>query len=213
METIKLVCQNCQGTLDVDPNREVISCPYCGEKTLFPESDEVKIAKIENDTSQLSLITRHKNIIVIAIAIVVIILITRGTDSVMWISGVLMMLVIFGGVGWIIKNEEMKTQQNREKRECEMEELKKQDVKLIVSPISYNNVKDSNYKSTIELFKKAGFRNIHTIQKIPDSFDKMSDKDIDNKVKSVSINGDDVFIAGDVFPENATVEILYYSNE
>lgn len=63
METIKLKCQNCNGTLDVDPNREVISCPYCGEKTLVPESDEVKIAKSNNSTKEILSVEETKRTI------------------------------------------------------------------------------------------------------------------------------------------------------
>ena len=46
MKTIKLTCGECHGILEVDRDRQVISCPYCGSKRLIQESDEVTIARI-----------------------------------------------------------------------------------------------------------------------------------------------------------------------
>lgn len=45
-EIIKLRCEDCDGTMMIDSNREVISCPYCGSKKIILDSDEVKIEKI-----------------------------------------------------------------------------------------------------------------------------------------------------------------------
>lgn len=46
MATVSLKCKECGGVLEVDADREVLSCPYCGSKELFLESDEVKIERI-----------------------------------------------------------------------------------------------------------------------------------------------------------------------
>lgn len=46
---IRLKCQDCNGTLEIDEKREIVTCPYCGSKNLIPESDAVKIAKIQTD--------------------------------------------------------------------------------------------------------------------------------------------------------------------
>lgn len=48
MATISLKCKECGGVLEVDADREVLSCPYCGSKELFLESDEVKIERIRS---------------------------------------------------------------------------------------------------------------------------------------------------------------------
>lgn len=45
-KTIKLTCEDCSGILEVDPERPILSCPYCGSKKLIQESDEVVIARI-----------------------------------------------------------------------------------------------------------------------------------------------------------------------
>ena len=47
---IKLKCQECGATMEVDPDKKIIFCPYCGSKSLIEESDNVKISQIENDT-------------------------------------------------------------------------------------------------------------------------------------------------------------------
>lgn len=43
---IRLSCQNCGAVLTPDKNETVMTCPYCGSKHLFRESDEVKIARM-----------------------------------------------------------------------------------------------------------------------------------------------------------------------
>ena len=45
---ISLRCKDCLGTMDVDEDREVFSCPYCGSKKILPLSDKVKITKIKS---------------------------------------------------------------------------------------------------------------------------------------------------------------------
>lgn len=46
---ISLRCEDCLGIMEVDENREIFTCPYCGSKKILPISDEVKIAKIKSD--------------------------------------------------------------------------------------------------------------------------------------------------------------------
>lgn len=47
METISLKCKDCGGIVEVDPSKNVLFCPYCGSKSIIPESDQVKIARIK----------------------------------------------------------------------------------------------------------------------------------------------------------------------
>ncbi len=48
---ISLKCEGCLGTMEVDENREIISCPYCGSKKMIPMSDSVRIEKIRSEKS------------------------------------------------------------------------------------------------------------------------------------------------------------------
>ena len=45
--TVKLTCSDCGGTMDIDADKNVILCPFCGSKKIILESDDVKIAKVE----------------------------------------------------------------------------------------------------------------------------------------------------------------------
>lgn len=47
---IKMRCENCGAEMDVDPDKKIIYCPYCGSKTLIEESDDVKKAKLDSET-------------------------------------------------------------------------------------------------------------------------------------------------------------------
>lgn len=44
---MKLVCEDCGGTMNIDSDKKVILCPFCGSKKIIFESDEVKIAQIK----------------------------------------------------------------------------------------------------------------------------------------------------------------------
>ena len=45
---IYLKCRDCGGTLNLDDDREILFCPYCGSKALLKESDAVKIERIRS---------------------------------------------------------------------------------------------------------------------------------------------------------------------
>lgn len=45
---VRLRCEDCDGIMEIDESREVISCPYCGSKKIVLESDGVKIEKIRS---------------------------------------------------------------------------------------------------------------------------------------------------------------------
>ena len=47
---IQLRCKSCGGTLDVDRDSNVLSCPFCGSKELIAESDKVQVERIRNKT-------------------------------------------------------------------------------------------------------------------------------------------------------------------
>ena len=48
-ETIKLMCEECGGTMTIDKSRSVLSCPYCGSTKIVADSDEVKMERIRNE--------------------------------------------------------------------------------------------------------------------------------------------------------------------
>ena len=50
MNVLRLRCQSCNGFLQYDINNPIVFCPYCGEKLLIVESDNVKIQENESKT-------------------------------------------------------------------------------------------------------------------------------------------------------------------
>ena len=49
-KTIKLTCEDCGGEMNIEAERNVLTCPYCGSKKLIAESDEVTIARINKES-------------------------------------------------------------------------------------------------------------------------------------------------------------------
>lgn len=52
LKKISLICENCGGTLQVDEGKEIIACPYCGNKTLIVESDAVTMERIRTSAQK-----------------------------------------------------------------------------------------------------------------------------------------------------------------
>ena len=46
---VKLVCEDCGGTMNIDADKQIMMCPFCGSKKIILEGDDVKIAKIQAD--------------------------------------------------------------------------------------------------------------------------------------------------------------------
>lgn len=57
---ISLRCEDCQGTMDVDESKEIITCPYCGSKKILPISDDVRIEKIREESKLKSEQMEHE---------------------------------------------------------------------------------------------------------------------------------------------------------
>lgn len=51
-ESVQLKCKKCGGTLTVDADKEILACPFCGEKELIVFSDEVEIQRIKSNTEK-----------------------------------------------------------------------------------------------------------------------------------------------------------------
>lgn len=49
---IQLRCQNCNGIMNIDKDRKVLRCLYCGSENLICESDTVKVEEIRSSTQK-----------------------------------------------------------------------------------------------------------------------------------------------------------------
>ena len=61
MTTMRLICQHCNGEMEYDKDNPVIYCPYCGNKLLIVESDNVKINLIQNETKKAMQISEYNH--------------------------------------------------------------------------------------------------------------------------------------------------------
>lgn len=50
-KVLRLKCQNCNGVMDVDEDKMIAFCPYCGSKNLIIESDVVRVERIKSKTA------------------------------------------------------------------------------------------------------------------------------------------------------------------
>lgn len=48
MATVSLRCKSCDGVLEINDDREILFCPYCGSKELFDDSDYIKAERIKS---------------------------------------------------------------------------------------------------------------------------------------------------------------------
>lgn len=49
VKTVSLHCKDCNGTLTVDAERNILACPYCGSSQLIIDSDTVAAEKIKQE--------------------------------------------------------------------------------------------------------------------------------------------------------------------
>ena len=46
-QRIHMECKNCHGMMDIDSNREIMTCPFCGSQDIIIKSDAVKVQEIK----------------------------------------------------------------------------------------------------------------------------------------------------------------------
>lgn len=194
-KTISLVCEKCKGTMTVDKDRSVLRCPYCGSAELIPENDNVKIAKIKNDTQKeielkkLEFQERERqrkyeakekdrrdgNIVLIVIACFIV--------------------LSFLALCVMVK----------------MEESDKQpiDPNLAVIEMSSSDYCENNYQFVKNSLSKSGFTNI-TLEPVYDIYFGVLSSE--GEVAKVTINGIAKFEKYETFPKDAEIIITYHLN-
>ena len=48
VKTVKLRCKDCGGSLEIDSERKIFICPFCGSREILLDSDDVEIQKIQS---------------------------------------------------------------------------------------------------------------------------------------------------------------------
>lgn len=206
MNKITLVCQNCSGTLEVGTEQNVLCCPYCGQKTLVPESDEVKIARMQTNTEKETTFSKNRTKVtiggMIAFVLILLLLIFKDND--------MLLIYLFAGGLWagvfFVLNKDNK------KTAIESAMRKKPILNGIRMPISSDDAVEKDYSQVADILKSAGFINVQTLQKRrgnESKLDKWMDSTGKDCVESITVNGLDYFEVGDYFLPDAYIVITY----
>lgn len=213
--TIK--CPECGASLDVEEGRKQLFCSYCGSKVLinnenehiYRHIDEARIKEAETDRliklKELELESEdrknRKNLITVWViatgifALLGVIGIITGNDNLEMCILIAMNVALWGGIFLFAnKNKKRHVVNNSD---------------VVISSVM-SNCAGKNYNNVLELYKGAGFVNVTAVP--------LEDLNVftimnSGKVECVSINGEDDFDEGDVFPKTSNVLIAYHSGK
>lgn len=187
MKIVKLKCSNCDAVLEVDVDNLEACCPYCGQRYLldsdraFSEKEKTKREKEKTKRAQMEYEYREKR--------------EKEADAETrkLLAGLMLFTVVFFLIFCLVTCLENRSH------------LENNEIQVGTSSKDF---KKQNYEDVVTLLKSAGFENIELIE----------NKDLvtgllisDGNVKSISINGNTDFDAGDWFPADAMVRITYHT--
>lgn len=201
--TMQLKCKNCGGVMSIDPNRQIMSCPYCDSRELMVESDNVKIQNIKSKA--YTAVENTKNFIHRDIEYgklktqkdIEKIKANKETFDqkiglILFASSFMFLLALLGFASCMAEEEEKE---------------RKNKIEITVSDSDFWNV---DYKEAVAQFEDMGFTDIET----------KGNEDLingwivsENSVDKITINGDEDFSEGDFFDKDAKVRIYYHSFE
>lgn len=190
MKLLSMICQNCNGQLEVNIEEMQAYCPYCGHKLLFDldqmemvlaEKEKTKRAeertkrvRIEQEYKDKKDIRDKKVSIGFAVGLV----------------GLYIFLMLFSVFMMFYSDYEHKINY-----EVQVE-------------VSSRDLKNKDYNYVLERLSDSGFYNIELIEEEDLMFGFFAKE---NEVESVTIDGDSSFSEDDYFPIDAVVEITYHT--
>ena len=195
MGTITLRCKECSGFLEVDEDRVVTFCPYCGSKELIEESDDVKKERIRtNAQTKIELGKQEAERQINRDNVFAEVEKEKSSNKTVILLMVCMLVVLlFCGVMALLSDPSMVAGIRGN----------------IVVGRSANSYKGEDYQIVAtELYDK-GFTEIETIPE--GDMGKINLFTKENAVDSISINGDSSFKKDSAFPPDATIRIYYHS--
>lgn len=214
---ISVKCPQCGADLSVENGREFSFCSYCGTKVMMSNENEhiyrnidearIKEAETERMVLMRQLDMEEKSSV------------SKKLLVAIWILGTAI-LIILGIIGLSIDNEGLgmcmmlgmcvgmwgglglfgTSSKKKPRRYAGSNEV------VITEAMEYCSEK--NYNAIVALFKGAGFTNVTAI---PLNDLNMFNQKKNGQVESVTINGNDEFEEGDVFPKDSNVLITYHS--
>lgn len=219
MNKITLVCQNCNGTLEVGAEQNVLCCHYCGQKTLVAESDEVKIARMQTNTEKETTFSKNRTKVaigaMIALVLIVLMIIFKNNEVVFYGLICLGLFVVIFSPNIISNRQQKIALQERAKR-------KKPIANGIRLPISYDDAILKEYHQIVDILNDAGFTNVQTLQTqrslVKSMFENSEFEVTVNKlleemetggIAEITVNGSTDFEAGDYYLPDAYIVITY----
>ena len=215
---ISIKCPECGATLSVESTREFSFCQYCGTKVMLNNEneyiyrtiDEAGIKQAETDRivklRQLEMEEKYN--------------FSRKTLIIAWIVATAI-LILIGIIGFTIDNEGMGTcmlfamcvgmwggigiftDDNKKKKATIIAGANE-----VVISRAMRDCREKNYNSAVLLFKGAGFVNVTAV---PLNDLTAFHQKKDGQVEKITINGNDEFEEGDIYPKNSNVLITYHS--
>lgn len=219
---INLMCPQCNATLSVEEDREMLFCSYCGHKILLSDEnkhtihyiDDADIKRAETERiiqlKELEMEEKKRANKKIAVIIWLVITIVLGVLGIIGMleyeEGLMMclMLAMIVGIGGALGLFAFPAA-NKEKKPTK---VANEDEVQINDKLSY--YREKHYETVCGLYSNAGFVNISTI---PMHDLKLLEYKKNGLVKEITINGEDDFDKGDVFKKTDPVVIMYHSSK
>lgn len=217
IQFVSVKCPNCGADLSIEDSREFAFCSFCGRKILlhnenehiYRNIDEARIREAENERilrlKELELEEREKRrerkatIVAYGVAL-----------AFVAIGALICIFEPLGGMCGIIigayiaifaycKNDSAKGNKRRQTRYDDV---------AITAPMI--GCKRKNYNTAAMVFRNAGFTNINLVPLRDLTFFNQRKN---GQVETITIDGEEEFDEGDVFPKNANILITYHSKQ
>lgn len=226
MNIISIKCPDCGASLEVDENREMVFCSYCGAKIVLQNENEhierkIDQARVEQEKTNRLIVEhqiemekqeaareeehRQRNMMIWGGVTGVLLLIgIIGYSAGITGASICLLLAIFIGISGGIKFFGRKSRSDilAQKRIILSDEV-------IITQEMCNCI-DKNYNSVVALFRAGGFTSINVIPLNDLSFLR---KRMNGMVAEVSINGSTDFKCDEIVPNNSQVVITYHSTK
>lgn len=215
IDFVAIKCPSCGANQSVEDGREMFFCSYCGTKVvlhnenehIFRTIDEAAIRAAETDRmvrmreldmEEKSGVSKKVKLVLLIIGLVV-----SLTIGIIGFSidnegmGLCVMFAIMAVVGIVFLFSD--TGKAKNKRIAGPNDV-------TITDALFDNY-DRNVKYVYALFRSVGFGNIQTIP-----LNDLSSNNLkkNNLVENISINGQEEFEEGDIFPKDAIVLITYH---
>lgn len=185
MKLIRLKCQNCNANLEMDYDRLLAYCPYCGEKLLIDDNNLGEYLSqrelTKRDQIRREYIEKEK-------------IRDNANKRLTAIGTIIMFLVFIGVICAVLFAPAYIHKQNKE----------------IKVGISAKELKGQNNVYVKEILREKGFTNIQ-MEPTGGLLDRITKKD--GEVASVSISGNKNFKGDEYYPYNTVIRITYYALE